>query len=71
MQTEAVRRAAPARSLSQSTKLASSAARMTPCPPATISVSSGSAGSGNGSVKNASPDVARIWAPSGAITRIL
>jgi len=57
--------------LSQSNKRASSAARMTPCPPATVNVSSGSAGSGSGSVANHRPDVARICTPSGATTRML
>ena len=36
----------------------------------TLIVAGGSVGLGSGSVANASPDVARISAPSGAITRV-
>ena len=68
MHTEATRRARLARRVIQSTSAGSSAAPLTPCPPATISVSTGSSTAGSDEAEKTSPAVATTSA-SGAITR--
>ena len=55
MQTEAVRRAAAARAVTQATSSVSAAAAFTPGPPATIRVSTGVPGGGRDCVASMMP----------------
>ncbi len=69
MQTEATRRARPARSRTQATRAGSSQAARTPGPPAITSVSTGVSSPGSGSATSRRPAEAVSTGSPAAITR--